>query len=170
MTLPSPTEAGPDPAAPSAGPMPSGLLHINPATGLSTDYLNHFTEAVMVLDMLRTVPECLADLQAWRPKTYVQHFTGSRFSDREAVVASYETADPAVRAALDSTAETLNNLLSEARALLLSRRAHPETATVSTQRTIAMLKPLIARMAAIINGTEADQAGPQAAVDALLIR
>src|SRR5581483_893181 len=65
MTLPSPTEADPDLAVPFAGPMPSGLLHINPVTGLSTDYLNHFAEALMVLDALRTVPECVADLRAW---------------------------------------------------------------------------------------------------------
>ena len=30
--------------------------NINPATGLATDYLNRFNEAVMLLDMLTTCP------------------------------------------------------------------------------------------------------------------
>ena len=52
--------------------------NINPATGLSTDYLNHFTEALMVLEMVRDMPECIDDLRAWQPKTYTEHFAGSR--------------------------------------------------------------------------------------------
>ena len=56
-------------------------------TGLSTDYLNHFTEAIMLLEMAGELPECLDDLRAWRPKTYTEHFATSRFSNREAVIA-----------------------------------------------------------------------------------
>ena len=58
--------------------------NINPATGLSTDYLNHFTEAIMLLEMLSSCPECLDDFLGWRPKSYREHFAASRFSDRDA--------------------------------------------------------------------------------------
>src|SRR5436305_12785984 len=81
---------------------------INPETGLSTDYLNHFTEAVMVLEMADAVSECLHDLDAWQPKTYAEHFVASRFSNRDAIVAAYQAADPGLRATLDRTAELLN--------------------------------------------------------------
>ena len=67
-----------------------GIPYINPVTGLSTDYLNHFSEAVMVLEMAATVPECLEDLRAWRPKTYCEHFASSSFSERDAVIAAYD--------------------------------------------------------------------------------
>ena len=56
--------------------------NINPATGLATDYLNHFNEAVMLLEMLSSCPECLADFLDWQPKSYREHFLGSRFKDR----------------------------------------------------------------------------------------
>ena len=32
--------------------------NINPRTGLASDYLNHFNEAVMLLDLLQQAPEC----------------------------------------------------------------------------------------------------------------
>ena len=35
--------------------------NINPHTGLATDYLNHFNEAVMLLEMVPDMPECAED-------------------------------------------------------------------------------------------------------------
>src|ERR1700674_1283065 len=55
-----------DTVAPTPGvgsPAQSGL-HINPATGLCSDYLNHFNEAIMVLEMLPAVPDCVDDFFA----------------------------------------------------------------------------------------------------------
>jgi hypothetical protein len=45
-------------------PTPEQLAkaNINPTTGLATDYLNHFNEAIMLLDLVATVPDCLPDL------------------------------------------------------------------------------------------------------------
>ena len=63
--MPAPAIAAPLPEA--SGP---GMPNINPATGLSTDYLNHFSEALMALEMVRDMPECIEDLRAWTPKTY----------------------------------------------------------------------------------------------------
>jgi len=59
----------PVPAARSAADARSaGGLIINPQTGLCTDYLNHFNEAIMVLEMLSTVPESIDDFLTWRPR------------------------------------------------------------------------------------------------------
>ena len=143
---------------------------INPVTGLSTDYLNHFTEAVMVLEMAAMMPECLDDLRSWRPKTYREHFVSSRFTDRDAVIAAYETADPAVRDALDDVADTLNDVLLETRDVVLGSLPAPD-AEVLAQRAVAWLKPLIGRAAAVINGAGGDASRTtQAAVDALFDR
>ena len=64
----------------------------------------------MVLEMAGAMPECLDDLRAWQPKTYAEHFAASRFSNRDAIIAAYQAADPAVRGALDRSAELLNAL------------------------------------------------------------
>lgn len=160
----------------AATPLPqsfaSGIAKINSTTGLSTDYLNHFTEAIMVLEMITMMPECVEDLQAWQPKSYREHFAESRFSDRAEVIAAYEAADPAVRDALDSAAETLNRVLLETRDVVIRNLATPSTADVLAQRAVTWLKPLVARTAAVINGTatgKVDRNGVQATVDALFI-
>jgi hypothetical protein len=141
---------------------PAGRIStINPSTGLSTDYLNHFTEALMVLEMGAMMSECLEDLRNWAPKTYRDHFAASRFNEREAVLAAYEAAEPAVRAALDQVTQRLNTALMAIRDRVL---ADGTCASAS----LATVKPLIAHAAAIING--ADAGGSQASVDAMMSR
>ena len=51
--------------------------NVNPRTGFATDYLNHFNEAVMLLELLAEMPECLGDFFAWQPKKYDEHFAAS---------------------------------------------------------------------------------------------
>src|SRR5262245_387932 len=103
------------PAWAFAVPSGPGIPNINPVTGLSTDYLNHFTEAVMVLEIASDMPDCIDALRDWEPKTYAEHFAASHFSNRDMVVRAYRATDPAVRAALDTTAETLNVTLAATR-------------------------------------------------------
>jgi len=153
-------------------PASRDVPHINPATGLSTDYLNHFTEAIMMLDMLATAPECVDDLRAWRPKTYIEHFADSGFRDREAVVRAYEAADPAVRDALERVSNTLNIVLTQARDIMMAHHAGPSAAAL-TRSAVTRLRPLVARAAAVINGSEvraAEQHEPQPAIDAMFVR
>ena len=53
--------------------------NINPRTGLATDYLNHFNEAIMLLEMVPDLPECADDFLEWQPLSYAEHFTASNF-------------------------------------------------------------------------------------------
>jgi len=163
-----------DPAAAAPSPVTSGRggPNINPLTGLSTDYLNHFSEAFMVLEMASATPECLTDLRQWKPKTYAEHFAGSPFSNRDALIDAYEKADPTVREAIDRAAELLNQALVKTRDIVLRNRAKPEAAKAAKQ-ALAWLQPLISRTAAVINGTAPDIAerqGHQAAIDAMFAR
>src|SRR5258708_13263801 len=94
-------DRGIDSAASASSTATSGRggPNINPSTGLSTDYLNHFTEAVMVLEMVGTVPECLDDLRAWQAKTYAEHFAPSHFTNPAPPIAPYQTPHPPHRRA-----------------------------------------------------------------------
>jgi hypothetical protein len=159
-------------AASAPSPSPSGPTTINPVTGLSTDYLNHFTEALMVLEMAGSAPECLDDLRAWRPKSYVEHFAQSHFAGRDAVIAAYRAADPAVRAALDAASDTLNALLARSRDAALGVSAPPGAET-PTPYALPMLRRLVAQISAVINGGEngdAARRSRQAAIDAMFER
>ena len=71
--------------------------NINPRTGLATDYLNHFNEAIMLLEMIPDVPDCAGDFLGWQPLSYREHFAASNFRARELAIAAYDSADPAIR-------------------------------------------------------------------------
>ena len=144
---------------------------INPATGLATDYLNRFNEAVMLLDMLSSCPEFHTDFLAWEPMSYREHFRSSHFKTRDLAIAAYEAADPDIRNSLDSLAVTMTVVLEATRAAMGGAR-RPETITALAGNACNWLKPLIAHAGAIING-DADPSGtmtPQSVVDRLMNR
>jgi hypothetical protein len=84
------------------------VANINPRTGLATDYLNHFNEAVMLLEMVPDMPECAEDFLTWSPLSYAEHFTASNFKARDLAIEAYEKADPNVRAQFDHLADTMD--------------------------------------------------------------
>jgi len=157
----------------AAGAMKLSDANINPVTGLATDYLNHFNEAIMLLEMLSSCPECAGDFLAWQPMTYREHFIASGFKDRHLAIAAYDAADPGVRECLDMLAGTMTAVLEAARAALRSEL--PEaSAQQLARKTVAALKPLAARAGAVINGDAEAETGqfaaPQTVVDRLMKR
>ncbi len=129
--------------------------NINPTTLLTTDYLNHFSSIMMLLEMLPTSPEDFApDIFAWEPKSYQEHFDESGFRDKELAVAAYEHAPSEFRKNFDHTIEKLDQLIlnvisdlkSSIDAGLIADLNH--TCTVS----IPLIRNLIDEAAGIVNG------------------
>ena len=155
-------------------PAQLAAANINPATGLATDYLNHFNEAIMMLDLVPTMPACIEDLMQWRVMSYREHFLSTHQKNRDLVLAAYEQADPRAKRALDELTESMDVILTiccDALNLDLSSRVVDALA----QEAASQLKPLVARAGAVINGhtlsTEGTLPGaPQATVDALMER
>jgi hypothetical protein len=147
--------------------------NINPATGLATDYLNHFNEAIMLLEMLSGCPECIDDFLGWRPMSYREHFQASRFKGRDMAIAAYDAADPALRHCLDLLAAQMTDVLEATRAAMAADLPR-EAAAKLADRAAAWLKPLVARAGAVINGETDTGLGaavvPQAVVDGLMKR
>src|ERR1700692_2983655 len=85
--------------------------NINPRTGLATDYLNHFNEAVMLLEMIPDMPECAEDFLDWHPLSYAEHFTASNFRARDLAISAYNSADPAIRAEFDNITSAMTSIL-----------------------------------------------------------
>lgn len=85
--------------------------NVHSETLLATDYLNHFNEVVMLMEMIAAMPECIDDLRAWRPKTYAEHFRDSSFTDRDLAVLAYENAPPQYRTPFDLTIERLDRVV-----------------------------------------------------------
>src|SRR5580765_7989501 len=85
--------------------------NINPRSGLATDYLNHFNEAIMLLEMIPDMPKCAEDFLGWRPLSYAEHFTASNFRARDLAISAYASADPHIRAEFDNITRAMTSIL-----------------------------------------------------------
>jgi len=85
--------------------------NIDEQTLLATDYLNHFNEIVMLIDMLPMMPDMLDDALEWQPKSYQDHFRDSTFSDKDLAVEAYEYVPEAFKVAFEGVVENLNALI-----------------------------------------------------------
>lgn len=158
------------PDAAKAAARPHFDANINPLTGLASDYLNHFNEAIMLLDMLPSFPDCHAEFLQWQPRTYREHFAASRFKGRDLAIAAYEAADPILRSRLDGLAAAMTAMLKATRAVMQSDLP-PDVADELAVRAAAVLKSLVTRAGAVINGADPDiPQAPQAVADGLMMR
>ena len=85
--------------------------NIDPQTLLATDYLNHFNEIVMLLELIADMPECLEDAEAWAPKSYQDHFRESQFRDRDLAVEAYEHVPLCYREPFDDVVSQMNRIV-----------------------------------------------------------
>jgi hypothetical protein len=130
--------------------------NINPRTGLATDYLNHFNEAIMLLEMIPDMPECAEDFLDWHPLSYREHFTASNFKARELAIETYDAADPMIRAEFDNVTSAMTSILTAVGAAMRQATQDRTRARLAEQAT-GWVKPLVALAGGIINGgTEAD--------------
>src|SRR6202048_2456345 len=148
-----PRQASPDEEARAAQ---LRAANINPRTGLATDYLNHFNEAIMLLEMIPDMPECAEDFLGWKPLSYAEHFTASNFKARDLAIAAYDSTDAGVRAAFDNITGAMTSILVAVSAAM--REAEQDkTRTRLAEQATGWVKPLVTQAGGIINGDiEAD--------------
>jgi hypothetical protein len=130
--------------------------NINPRTGLATDYLNHFNEAIMLLEMIPDMPECAEDFLGWHPLSYREHFTASNFKARELAISAYDSADAIIRSEFDNITSAMTSILTAVGAAMREAKQDKTRATLAEQAT-GWVKPLVALAGGVINGgAEAD--------------
>jgi hypothetical protein len=125
--------------------------NINPRTGLATDYLNHFNEAIMLLEMIPDLPECASDFLEWRPLSYAEHFHASNFKARDLAISAYEQADSAIRAEFDQLTSTMTSILTAVGQAMREASQDKTRARLAEQAT-AWVKPLVMAAGGVING------------------
>jgi hypothetical protein len=175
MTPPSALSANGSAAAPVAFDRAQlAGTNINPTTCLATDYLNHFNEAIMLLEMLPMAPECKDDFLAWAPMSYCEHFAASNFKHRDLAITAYAAADEAYRKELDEIARHMTGILIATRQGM-QRQLSSRTLGVLADSTARWLKPLLARAGSVINGelvgfVASEETAAQDTIDALFDR
>jgi len=85
--------------------------NISPQTFLATDYLNHFNEVVMLIEMLGDMPDMFEDVESWAPKSYQDHFRDSMFSDKELAIAAYDMAPAEFKVPFDATIKQADDVV-----------------------------------------------------------
>ena len=157
MTAAAPTEIPPN----RPTPQPIGLgaearaaqlkaANINPRTGLATDYLNHFNEAIMLLEMIPDMPECAEDFLTWTPLSYAEHFWASNFKARDLAIEAYELSD--ARVEFDNITATMTSILTAVGHAMREVSQDKTRATLAEQAT-GWVKPLVSLAGGVINGS-----------------
>ena len=154
MTSPAANSAQPASVAAadnSARAAELSAANINPRTGLATDYLNHFNEAVMLLEMVPDMPECAEDFLSWQPLSYAEHFTASNFKARDLAIDAYNTADIRIRAEFDNITSAITSILTAVGAAM-REATHDKTRTRLAEQATGWVKPLVMQAGGVING------------------
>jgi hypothetical protein len=125
--------------------------NINPRTGLATDYLNHFNEAVMLLEMIPDMPECAEDFLTWKPLSYAEHFTASNFKARDLAIEAYNTANARIRTDFDNITSAITSILSAVSEAMREVQQDKTRARLAEQAS-GWVKPLVTLAGGVING------------------
>lgn len=83
--------------------------NLDPETLLATDYLNHFNEIVMLLEMVPDMPEIMEEVKMWAPKSYCDHFRDSTIADKDIAVEAFDFVPSRFKTPFDQTVSQLDN-------------------------------------------------------------
>ena len=140
---------------------------------LATDYLNHFNEVIMLLEMAADMPDILEEAWDWQPISYAEHFRRSGFRDKELAVAAYDLAPEAIRAAFDEQVARLSEVIQETlttlHPLCTESEPDPERLSAVIAPALAEIKEHVSAINAIIHcgetGPEDETAAQAQAVE-----
>ncbi|MGB0695474.1 MAG: hypothetical protein ACPGOY_07480 [Rhodospirillaceae bacterium] len=143
--------------------------NINPDTLLATDYLNHFNEVIMLIEMLPDMPDMLEEVQEWAPKSYKDHFRDSVFSDKDLAVEAYDHVPPQFKASFEETINQMDSLSMQTVIRLeniIDAGSDPEILGQVARTASKTLQKLIDVASAIVHG--ANKTMGQDAIDQMM--
>ncbi len=146
--------------------------NIHPDTFLATDYLNHFNEVAMMIEMIPMMPEAIEDIAGWTCVSYQEHFRESGLRDADLAIAAYRHAPEMVRITFEDTIERLNIcvLASIADAHKLGGVNNAEILAFKASEIAGRIFALIEEAGTIINGGSfqaCEEDATQHAIDSL---
>lgn len=142
--------------------------NVNEQTLLATDYLNHFNEIIMLMEMIPDMPEMLEEAQEWQPKPYKDHFAESSIADRELAIEAYDFVPDKYKAPFEQTINQLNQLVLSSLARLDQdlEDGNTDLARENASALSKVLQRLIDVAGGIIHGSE--KIMDQSEIDVLL--
>ncbi|MGB0630248.1 MAG: hypothetical protein ACPGRZ_06100 [Alphaproteobacteria bacterium] len=131
--------------------------NINGTTLLATDYLNHFNEEIMLIEMVPDMPDIIEDVLAWEPKSYVQHFADSAFQDKDLAVEAYGYVPENLLAQFEALVACLNGNIFKMQQRLrdIDPAAPPVSLSEEIGVSIGKFHRLVEMISSVINGRTA---------------
>lgn len=142
---------------------------------LSTDFLNRYSEALMLIEMVAMDETVLADLLAWQAVGYREHFAASALRCAGSALAAYDELNPSRARAFDEACHAMTRLVRTVTALLAETPPSPELPVI-VEVAVEALRRQIDRTTQFINAngtrdiTAFEDTALQAQIDALLAR
>jgi len=127
---------------------------IRQKTLLSSDYLNHFNDIIMLIELVPDAPEYLEECLQWRPVSYAEHFGASSIVDGRLAIEAYDLSPGEYRRRFDAVVADMEQLV----VISIQRlKAAMETGDERRIRSIAedsgkALRDLVAVASAVIHG------------------
>lgn len=118
--------------------------------GLSNDYLNHFSEVLMLVELAAMDAEVIADLADWRPIDYASYFACSQLRRAPEARAAYQELCGTRREAFEQLVRAMDQLAMTA-IRALRPPCEPEDAALVADVTTPALRRLIAQASAFLN-------------------
>ncbi len=143
------------------------------APRLSTDFLNRYNEALMLIEMATMDDGVVADLQSWQSLSYREHFATSSLRVAASALAAYDKVDPARAKAFEDACQSMDRLIQAVTALLAEQPRPADVPVVVTGASEAVRR-LIAGLTQFINANGGidialfDDTAVQNEIDALL--
>ena len=128
--------------------------NINHSSLLTTDYLNHYSSMVMLLEQLPETPEeLIIYLLSWEPLSYEEHFETSGFREGNLAIRAYRHAPEEIRASFDHIISRLHEESLKALNLIRAQAENGDTSALSQtcEQSAPLLRELIDEAAAIVN-------------------
>lgn len=129
--------------------------NLDPQTFLAIDYLNHFNEVVMLIEMIPDMPEILDDAKEWQPKAYKDHFRDSTIADREIAIEAYDAVPDMYKKPFEKTVNQINATISTAIAALKRdlESGNPDLVRENATALSRVIQRLMYTASAIIHGS-----------------
>ncbi|GAU80888.1 hypothetical protein [Bosea sp. BIWAKO-01] len=117
---------------------------------LSTDYLNRYGEALMLIEMVPMDRGIIDELRSWRAVGYREHFQTSRLRCAPEALAAYDQLDARQIEAFEELCRTMSQLIATATALLEDLGEGEDVAAV-VEVAAGALRSLIGHTTLFIN-------------------
>lgn len=142
--------------------------NVNQNSFLATDYLNHFNEVYMLLEMIPDMPDMLDEILDWKPKSYIEHFRDSNLQAKHLIIEAYHLCPDSYRLRFDRLVARLDAFLLDTIEAAQIARAQEKIIELRyiVQMRMENIEALISAISAVINDTT--NANDQQAIDDLL--